>query len=236
VLSLSDAVVAGRDACEYVTYPPQVSACATWDSSYPVAARLWLRVHIRARRRYAPSTLAGHSAGSSQRALRLRSAQRTRIDGADGSLLQHRCVSFGAVRRRRVPSVAGGSRSRGRDRQPRMRAQPAVEARRQPVWRRQFRNAPNPHVRFAPACWAAWRGLDTFRPYIGRFVTNPLASLRLRGSASPARPDPLTQLQARSRRGPVGSAPPRGPCIACARRLQLSVARFRSYGVSRTKE
>jgi hypothetical protein len=37
-------------------------------------------------------------------------------------------------------------------------------------------------VRFAPACWAAWRGLDTFRPYIGRFVTNPLASLRLRGS------------------------------------------------------
>jgi hypothetical protein len=115
-------------------------------------------------------------------------------------------------------------------------AQPAAEARRQPVWRRQFRNAPNPHVRFAPACWAAWRGLDTFRPYIGRFVTNPLASLRLRGSASPARPDPLTQLQARSRRGPVGSAPPRGPCIACARRLQLSVARFRSYGGSRTKE
>jgi hypothetical protein len=42
VLSLSGTLLAGRDACEYVTYPPQVSACATWDSSYPVAAWLWL--------------------------------------------------------------------------------------------------------------------------------------------------------------------------------------------------
>jgi hypothetical protein len=35
------------------------------------------------------------------------------------------------------------------------------------------------HVAFLAACWAAWRGLDTFRRYIRRFVTNPLASLRL---------------------------------------------------------
>jgi hypothetical protein len=42
MLGLSEAVPAERDACEYVTYPPRVSACTTWDSSYPVAARLWL--------------------------------------------------------------------------------------------------------------------------------------------------------------------------------------------------
>jgi hypothetical protein len=37
-----------------------------------------------------------------------------------------------------------------------------------------FRNARYPRVAFLAACWAAWRGFDTFRRYIRRFVTNPL--------------------------------------------------------------
>jgi hypothetical protein len=40
-----------------------------------------------------------------------------------------------------------------------MRAQPAAEARRQPVWRRQFRNAPNPHVRFRPGMLGGMEGV-----------------------------------------------------------------------------
>jgi hypothetical protein len=119
-------------AREYVTYPPWVSAWATWASSYPVAARLWLRSPYPSAAIIRPFGVGGSfcmllATCLAPSAPTAPSAQRIKLEGAVGSLFQHQFVSFGAVRRRRVRE----SPARARLRSPRAPAAPEAPTARQ---------------------------------------------------------------------------------------------------------